>query len=125
MRHVFTEHSTTYIYKLERHACTHSIPLNAVPLGGARLMGLSPCCKSTLMPLKKSGQCPPHSHASQMQRWHSPYSCPPTQPLHDITASMGFLWVTGFSFFHCVASPFHSFVTTSTSNTNLKLPETS
>ena len=21
-------------------------------------------------------------------------------------------WVTGFSFFHCVASPFHSFVTT-------------
>ena len=25
---------------------------------------------------------------------------------------MGFLWVTGFSFFHCVASPFHSFVTT-------------
>ena len=22
-----------------------------------------------------------------------------------------FLWVTGFSFFHCVASPFHSFVT--------------
>ena len=26
---------------------------------------------------------------------------------------MGFLWVTGFSFFHCVASPFHSFVTTS------------
>ena len=24
---------------------------------------------------------------------------------------MGFLWVTGFSFFHCVASPFHSFVT--------------
>ena len=37
----------------------------------------------------------------------------------DITASrwlagcMGFLWLTGFSFFHCVASPFHSFVTTS------------
>ena len=25
---------------------------------------------------------------------------------------MGFLWVTGFSFFHCVDSPFHSFVTT-------------
>ena len=25
---------------------------------------------------------------------------------------MGFLWVTGFSFLHCVASPFHSFVTT-------------
>ena len=25
---------------------------------------------------------------------------------------MGFLWVNGFSFFHCVASPFHSFVTT-------------
>ena len=25
---------------------------------------------------------------------------------------MGFLWVTGFSFSHCVASPFHSFVTT-------------
>ena len=25
---------------------------------------------------------------------------------------MGFLWLTGFSFFHCVASPFHSFVTT-------------
>ena len=25
---------------------------------------------------------------------------------------MGFLWVDGFSFFHCVASPFHSFVTT-------------
>ena len=25
----------------------------------------------------------------------------------------GLLWVTGFSFFHCVASPFHSFVTTS------------
>ena len=24
---------------------------------------------------------------------------------------MGFLWLTGFSFFHCVASPFHSFVT--------------
>ena len=24
-------------------------------------------------------------------------------------------WVTGFSFFHCVASPFHSFVTTSSS----------
>ena len=24
---------------------------------------------------------------------------------------MGFLWVNGFSFFHCVASPFHSFVT--------------
>ena len=24
----------------------------------------------------------------------------------------GFLWVIGFSFFHCVASPFHSFVTT-------------
>ena len=23
---------------------------------------------------------------------------------------MGFLWVNGFSFFHCVASPFHSFV---------------
>ena len=27
----------------------------------------------------------------------------------------GFLWVNGFSFFHCVASPFHSFVTTETS----------
>ena len=27
---------------------------------------------------------------------------------------MGFLWVTGFSFFHSVASPFHSFVITST-----------
>ena len=25
---------------------------------------------------------------------------------------MGFSWLTGFSFFHCVASPFHSFVTT-------------
>ena len=25
---------------------------------------------------------------------------------------MGFLWVNGFSFFHCVASPFHSLVTT-------------
>ena len=25
---------------------------------------------------------------------------------------MGFFWVNGFSFFHCVASPFHSFVTT-------------
>ena len=25
-----------------------------------------------------------------------------------------FLWLTGFSFFHCVASPFHSFVTTHT-----------
>ena len=25
---------------------------------------------------------------------------------------MGFLWVNGLSFFHCVASPFHSFVTT-------------
>ena len=25
---------------------------------------------------------------------------------------MGVLWVNGFSFFHCVASPFHSFVTT-------------
>ena len=25
---------------------------------------------------------------------------------------MGFLWVNGFSFFHCVAFPFHSFVTT-------------
>ena len=25
---------------------------------------------------------------------------------------MGFLWVDGFSFFHCVASSFHSFVTT-------------
>ena len=24
---------------------------------------------------------------------------------------MGFLWVNGFSFSHCVASPFHSFVT--------------
>ena len=24
----------------------------------------------------------------------------------------GVLWVNGFSFFHCVASPFHSFVTT-------------
>ena len=27
-------------------------------------------------------------------------------------AAWGFLWVTGCSFFHCVASPFHSFVTT-------------
>ena len=27
------------------------------------------------------------------------------------------LWVTGFSFFHCVASPFHSFVTTFTGAT--------
>ena len=27
------------------------------------------------------------------------------------TGCMGFLWVTGFSFLHCVASPFHSFVT--------------
>ena len=25
---------------------------------------------------------------------------------------MGFVWVNAFSFFHCVASPFHSFVTT-------------
>ena len=25
---------------------------------------------------------------------------------------MGFLWVNGFSFFHCVACPFYSFVTT-------------
>ena len=32
--------------------------------------------------------------------------------LHAPPASLGFLWVTGFSFFHCVASPFHSFVTT-------------
>ena len=29
-----------------------------------------------------------------------------------LAGCMGFLWVTGFSFFHCVASPFHSFVTT-------------
>ena len=28
-----------------------------------------------------------------------------------LAGCMGFLWVTGFSFFHCVASPFHSFVT--------------
>ena len=27
---------------------------------------------------------------------------------------MGFVWVNAFSFFHCVASPFHSFVTTHT-----------
>ena len=25
---------------------------------------------------------------------------------------MGFVWVNACSFFHCVASPFHSFVTT-------------
>ena len=31
---------------------------------------------------------------------------------------MGFLWVNGFSFFHCVASPFHSFVTTSSTVLN-------
>ena len=30
-----------------------------------------------------------------------------------LAGCMGFLWLTGFSFFHCVASPFHSFVTTS------------
>ena len=30
----------------------------------------------------------------------------------DMAGCMGFLWLTGFSFFHCVASPFHSFVTT-------------
>ena len=29
-----------------------------------------------------------------------------------LAGCMGFLWLTGFSFFHCVASPFHSFVTT-------------
>ena len=27
---------------------------------------------------------------------------------------MGFVWVNALSFFHCVASPFHSFVTTIT-----------
>ena len=26
-----------------------------------------------------------------------------------LAGCMGFLWVNGFSFFHCVASPFHSF----------------
>ena len=31
-----------------------------------------------------------------------------------LAGPMGFLWVSGFSFFHCVASPFHSFVTTNT-----------
>ena len=30
---------------------------------------------------------------------------------HGSGKNMGFLWVTGFSFFHCVASPFHCFVT--------------
>ena len=30
-----------------------------------------------------------------------------------LAGCMGFLWLTGFSFFHCVASPFHSFVTSS------------
>ena len=30
--------------------------------------------------------------------------------LHKLAGYMGFLWVNGFSFFHCVASPFHSFV---------------
>ena len=30
--------------------------------------------------------------------------------MHAVVA-WGFLWVNGFSFFHCVASPFHSFVT--------------
>ena len=29
-----------------------------------------------------------------------------------LAGCMGFLWVNGFSFFHGVASPFHSFVTT-------------
>ena len=28
-----------------------------------------------------------------------------------LAGCMVFLWVTGFSFFPCVASPFHSFVT--------------
>ena len=34
-----------------------------------------------------------------------------------LAGCMGFLWVNGFSFFHCarVASPFHSFVTISPS----------
>ena len=30
------------------------------------------------------------------------------------TGCMGVVWVNAFSFFHCVASPFHSFVTTNT-----------
>ena len=37
------------------------------------------------------------------------------------TGCMGFLWVTGFSFFYCVASPFHSFVTTTTIHYTKKL----
>ena len=32
---------------------------------------------------------------------------------HALVGCMGFVWVNGFSFFHCLASPFHSFVTTS------------
>ena len=32
-----------------------------------------------------------------------------------LAGCMGFLWVTGFSFLHCVASPFHSFVSTCSS----------
>ena len=34
---------------------------------------------------------------------------------------MGFLWLTGFSFFHCVASPFHSFVRSNTPNPKARL----
>ena len=34
------------------------------------------------------------------------------ESITDLSACVGFLWVTGSSFFHCVASPFHSFVTT-------------
>ena len=33
-------------------------------------------------------------------------------PVYTLAGCMGFLWVDGFSFFQCVASPFHSFVTT-------------
>ena len=39
----------------------------------------------------------------------------PATPSHrrlQLTGCMGFVWVNASSFFHCVASPFHSFVTT-------------
>ena len=41
-----------------------------------------------------------------------PYS-KPTPPRKRQTC-MGFVWVNAFSFFHCVASPFHSVVTPTT-----------
>ena len=38
---------------------------------------------------------------------------PATENPHtNMAGCMGFVWVTAFSFFRCVASPFHSFVTT-------------